>query len=251
MLRSKRRITGRQSRGPTASAGEQSGTDEKYPDTRNGTGNREVKEQMEFLKKNWLALLIALFLIAIGVLLMVNPTGFTTFIIKGAGVLLFALGIYDLIKYFRAEPLEGAKGSCFFSGLTQMAIGCFCFFRTDWFLSVFPVLAVIYGLFQILLGFRKLQHVVDVLRMKLPGSGPLAISAAVTLLFGFWITANPDVGFIGIWAFTGFSMILEGVLDLVVLFLQNRTGTGKKGKEQPAEPAEPAKPVQPEADAQQ
>ena len=133
-----------------------------------------------------------------------------------------ALGIYDMIKYFRANPMEGMKGSGFFSGLALIAAGCFRFLKTGWFLHAFPVLAVIYGVFQILLGFRKLQRVVDALRLKLAGWQLLAISAVITLIFGFWIIANPNMAWIGIWIFTGIAMILEGITDLVVLFMQSR-----------------------------
>ncbi len=179
--------------------------------------------KMKFLKNNWTLLLTALFLIAIGVMLLINPTGFTAGLIRLFGLLLFALGVFDMIKYFRADPAESAKGSGFFSGLTLTAAGCFCFFMTDWFLKVFPALAVIYGVFQILIGFRKVQRVVAALRRKMPGWQLPAVSAAVTLAFGFWITLTPEMAWIGIWTFTGIALILEGVLDLTVLILQGRT----------------------------
>ena len=178
---------------------------------------------MKFLKNNWPILLTALFLITIGVLLLVNPAGFTASFIKLFGILLFVLGIYDMIKYFRADPMEGMKGSGFFSGLALIAAGCFCFFMTDWFLNVFPALAVIYGVFQILLGFRKVQRVVDALRLKMSGWPLLALSAAVTLVFGVWITLNPEMVWISVWTFTGLALIVEGVLDLAVMIMQSRT----------------------------
>ena len=87
-------------------------------------------------------------------------------------------------------------------------------------MNVFPALAMIYGIFQILIGFRKVQRVVDALRMKMSSWPLLAISAAITLLFGFWITLNPGMVWIGIWTFTGIAMIIEGVFDLLVLFMQ-------------------------------
>ena len=177
---------------------------------------------MKFLKNNWPILLTAIFLIAVGILLLTNPEAFTTGIIKCGGILLIALGVFDLAKYFRADPLEGMKGSGFFAGLVMIAGGCFCLVKTDWFMHAFPVMAVIYGIFQILLGFRKLQRMVDALRLKMSGWWLLGISAAVTLLFGLWITANPETVLLGVWTFTGLSMIIEGVLDLVIAILQHR-----------------------------
>ena len=184
--------------------------------------NEKRRNHLKFLKNNWAVLLTALFLIAVGILLLINPTGFTVSFIKAFGILLFVLGVYDMIKYFRADPMEGMKGSAFFSGLTLIAAGCFCFFKADWFLSVFPALAVIYGVFQILLGFRKVQRVVDALRLKMSDWLLFAVSAAVTLMFGIWITLNPEMAWISVWTFTGIALIVEGVLDLAVIIMQSR-----------------------------
>lgn len=90
-------------------------------------------------------------------------------------------------------------------------------------ISVFPALAVIYGAFQILIGFRKVQRVVDALRLKTSDWLLFAVSAAVTLMFGIWITLNPEMAWISVWTFTGIALIVEGVLDLAVVIMQSRT----------------------------
>ena len=121
---------------------------------------------MKYLKGNWSSILTALFLIVVGILLLVNPAAFAAIIIRIAGILLALLGIFDLIKYFRAKPEEAAKGSAFSSGTILISLGLFCTLSESWFVQVFPVLAVLYGVFQILLGYRKLQRTVDALRLK-------------------------------------------------------------------------------------
>lgn len=179
---------------------------------------------MKFIKENLNALLTILFLVLIGILLLVDPATFGITIIKVAGVLFVALGVFDLVKYFRAEPTEAAKGQGFSSDVTMISIGCFCFFGSGWFKDTFPVLAVLYGLFQILIGFRKAQRTVDVLRTKAPLWYLKAISAGISLLFGFIIVLNPAMTFMSIWVFTGITLIIEGVFDAVPLFLQqNKT----------------------------
>lgn len=177
---------------------------------------------MKFIKENLNALLTILFLVLIGILLLVNPATFGVTIIKVAGVLFAALGVFDLVKYFRAAPAEAAKGQGFSSGVTMVSIGCFCFFGSGWFKDAFPVLAVLYGLFQILIGFRKSQRMVDALRMKQPLWYLRAISAGITLLFGFIIVLNPGMTFMSIWVFTGLTLIIEGVFDAAALFLQQK-----------------------------
>ena len=107
------------------------------------------------------SIITRLFMILVGILLLVNPATFAIGIIKVAGVVLFLWGIYDLIRYFRTPADVAARGSAFFSGITMVTLGAYCLFGSDWFVTVFPVLAVLYGLFQVLIGFRKLQRVVD------------------------------------------------------------------------------------------
>ena len=67
-----------------------------------------------------------------------------------------------------------------------------------------------------------MQRVVDALRLKASGWPLLAISAAVTLVFGLWITLNPEMAWISVWTFTGIALIVEGVLDLAVVIMQSR-----------------------------
>ena len=95
---------------------------------------------MKILKENWSSLLTMLFLIVVGILLLVNPDLYSTIIIQIAGVLLAALGIFDLIKYFRAAPEDAAKGSGFYSGAIMITAGVFCLFSGNRFKEAFPLL---------------------------------------------------------------------------------------------------------------
>lgn len=187
---------------------------------------------MKYLKGNAGTLATIAFLIIVGVLLLVNPETFAVVVVKVAGVLLMLLGAVDIIKYFRTPAPEAVQGQSFYSGAVLITVGCFGLFASGWFVKVFPVLAVIYGLMQILLGLRKLQRTVDALRLKLPLWHLRGLSAVISLAFGFLIALNPEMTVIGIWVFTGLSMILEGVFDAAVLFLT--------GRRKPAEKAAPA-----------
>ncbi len=181
-----------------------------------------MKTTIQFIKKHWAALLTILAVILVGILLLINPAKFAIAIIKIAGLLLIALAVLDFLRYFRAKPDEAARGSAFYTGMTDAAIGLFCLFGSDWFLGAFPVLAVLYGLFQVLIGFRKTQRMVDALRMKQKSWVMKAISAGITLLFGFVIVFNPGMTLMSVWVFTGLTMVLEGIFDAVALFMQER-----------------------------
>ena len=177
---------------------------------------------IKFLKENWVALLTILFHIAVGILLLIDPDYYSLLIIRIAGGLLVTLGVFDLIRYFRTEPEAASKGTAFSSGITQIAAGFFCIFMGSWLEEAFPMLAVLFGVFQILFGFRKLQRMTDDLRMKKELWWLRAISAALSIVFGLIITLNPEMKLMGIWVFTGITLIIEGVFDAIALIIQHK-----------------------------
>lgn len=181
-----------------------------------------MKRAIQFIRKNWVSMLTILIGVLVGIMLLVDPAKYAIAIIKIAGAFLTVLAIFDFFEYFQAEPEEAAKGSGFYAGMTDVAIGLFCLLGSDWFLGAFPILAVLYGLFQVLIGFRKMQRMVDALRMKQSSWTMKAISAGITLLFGFVIIFNPNMTLMSVWVFTGLTLILEGIIDLVALFMQER-----------------------------
>ena len=167
-------------------------------------------------------IITALFLIVVGILLLINPVAFAMGLVKLAGVFLVVLGALRIVRYFRTDPETAARGQDFFIGLIAILGGLFCIFFTGWFLSAFTTLAVIYGLLQLLLGFSKVQRTVDFLRMELSLWYLPACSALIYLVFGFIIVLNPEMTLINVWVFTGVTMILEGIITAVCLFLLER-----------------------------
>ena len=175
-----------------------------------------------FFRRYLRDIITALFLIVVGILLLINPVAFAMGLVKLAGVFLVVLGALRIVRYFRTDPETAAKGQDFFIGLIAILGGLFCIFFTGWFLSAFTTLAVIYGLLQLLLGFSKVQRTVDFLRMDLSLWYLPACSALIYLVFGFIIVLNPEMTLINVWVFTGVTMIVEGIITAVCLFLLER-----------------------------
>ena len=183
------------------------------------------------LRRHMRELVIIVFLLAVGILLLVNPAAFASWLVKVAGLFLMVLGALRIIRYFRAEAEAAAKGQDFFIGTIAILGGLFCVIKTSWFLSVFPTLAVIYGLLQLVLGFSKVQRMVDFLRMKFSLWYLPAISALIYLVFGFIIVLHPDMAFMSIWVFTGVTMILEAAFNAVCIWMLEKGRLPKKEKE--------------------
>ncbi|MCD8197072.1 MAG: DUF308 domain-containing protein [Lachnospiraceae bacterium] len=174
---------------------------------------------MKNLKDNMGNLLTSLCELIIGILLLINPTGFTSFVIIVIGVVLLLRGILNVISYFRTNPEEAAREHSLAGGVILLAIGLFCIFCTNWFLVTFPMLTFLYGVIILLAGLMKIQWVVDCLRLKKKQWLLELISAALSLICGIVIITNPFTSTAVLWTFAAVSLIVEAILDFAsVLF---------------------------------
>jgi len=177
---------------------------------------------MKFLKNHFAGIGMFLLEILVGVLLLINPVGFTSGIIMGAGLVLLLVGIVCIIKYFRAEPQEAAKSQNLMKGLIALLAGSFCALRSEWFVVTFPVITLIYGVVILITGLGKIQWTVDILRQKKPRWFLCALSALVSTACGLVIIAAPFTTTAVLWMFTGIGLIVDACFDIVALIFTNR-----------------------------
>ncbi len=155
----------------------------------------------------------------IGILLLLNPVGFTSGIIIVLGIGLAILGIVSLINYFRISPEDAAKQSGLAKGLMYCIIGLFCIFKSNWFIVTFPLLTVIYGVMTLLGGIYKIQWAVDLLRMKQKYWFVAIISAVLSIIFAVLIFSNPFATTAVLWTFIAVTLIVESVIDIITFIL--------------------------------
>ena len=96
------------------------------------------------LKRNLSSMAMSLVEVIIGILLLVNPIGFTSGIIIAFGIVLMIMGIHKTVKYFRTEPEQAAVSQILVKGLLTLLAGAFCAFNSRWFIVTFPVLTLVY-----------------------------------------------------------------------------------------------------------
>lgn len=160
--------------------------------------------------------------IIVGILLLVNPAGFTSAIIISAGIIMLCWGIHHLIRYFRLAPEEAAHSQSLLKGLALLLAGGFCMLHAQWFIATFPLLTLIYGLVILVTGLGKIQWAADMLRLK-QGNWLLAlISALLSIACGAVIIGDPFASTTVLWTFTGISMIFEAVLDIITFLISGR-----------------------------
>ncbi len=180
---------------------------------------------MKALKKNLNGILLCLFEILIGVLLLINPIGFTTGIIKTTGIVLMIVGLISVIKYFRSDAYEAATGQYLMKGLIDMVAGAFCIFNSDWFVVTFPALTLIYGIVVLVIGLGKVQVTLDMIRAKNKKWFLAVISALISIACAVVILKNPFTSTAVLWMFTGITLIVEAVFDIITLIVSGSRKT--------------------------
>ena len=174
------------------------------------------------LKRNLSSMAMSLVELIIGILLLVNPIGFTSGIIIAFGIVLMLLGIHKTVKYFRTEPEAAAVSQILVKGLLLLLAGAFCAFNSHWFIATFPVLTLVYGVVILITGITKVQWTIDIIRMKRSKWFWAAISAAISVLCGIVIITSPFSTTAVLWMFIGISLIVEAVFDMIGSILGNR-----------------------------
>ncbi|MBQ7870562.1 MAG: DUF308 domain-containing protein [Oscillospiraceae bacterium] len=179
---------------------------------------------MKKLKEHSHGLILTLAELLVGILLLIDPEGFTAGIIVVAGVGLLVLGLISAIRYFRADPVAAAAGQFLMKGLLFLLLGVVFITKSGWFIRTFPILTILYAVAILIAGLSKVQMMVDMLRLKRGKWFLAAISAVLSLVCAALILVDPFATVEVLWIFTGISLIVEAVLDLVTTFV----GGGKK-----------------------
>lgn len=172
---------------------------------------------MNYFVKNMGGVILCLFEALVGILLLINPVGFTSAIIVGGGIVILIVGIINIVRYFRTPVSQSVLSQSLTKGLIGLLAGIFCIFRADWFIAAFPVLTMIYGVAVLVVGIGKVQAAADMFRMKNRQWLLTAISAAISVICAAVILENPFPTTVVLWMFTGISLIVEAIFDIVIL----------------------------------
>ena len=170
---------------------------------------------MSAIQKNGGSILMCVLEILVGVLLLMDPTGFTSAIIIAAGAALILYGAICIVRYFRADAAEGALRQNLFKGLLLLLGGLFCVLRSKWFVDTFPLLTILYGIGLLISGVGKIQWMADMIRFGRKRWYLPAISAVLSLIFAAIILCSPTA----LWSFLGIVLIVEAVFDIVAIAL--------------------------------
>lgn len=176
---------------------------------------------MERLKKGGFGLAVCLFELIVGILLMINPVGFTSAIVAAAGMFLMLYGLLCVISYARTGAEQAAAGHELTKGLAFLLLGGVCAFRSGWLMGVFPVLTVMYGAGLLLTSLFRIQRTADLLRLK-KSWALTAAGAGISFACGTIILLDPFASSTVLWMIAGASLIADAVLDAMELLSGRR-----------------------------
>ncbi len=177
---------------------------------------------MKLLTKNLNGIIVCVFEALIGILLLINPISFTAGIFVTTGIVMLVIGLLNIIRYFRTDALEAARSQTLAKGLIGVTVGGFCIFKYQWFIMTFPILTIVYGIVTLMAGFCKIQWTVDVFRLKKEKWVLPAISALLSIICAIVILKSPFTSTAVLWTFTGVSLIVEAIFDIVTIFLTQK-----------------------------
>ncbi len=177
---------------------------------------------MTKLNRKTETIVTSIFELVLGILLLINPVGFTSGIIVGAGVVLTAIGIFSLIEYFRSDPDTASEKGGLAKGILFILTGAFCIVKPKWFITTFPIFTTFYGLLILVSGITKLQWAIDMFRKKRIHWYVALIGAILSLIFATLVLTNPFTSTVVLWNFIAVSLIVESIADIVTYFFNRK-----------------------------
>lgn len=170
-------------------------------------------------------IVVCLLELAVGILLLVDPMGFTSGIIIAVGIALLLNGVVCIVRYFQTPPEQAATQTMLAQGLLSVTVGLFCVTKSEWFLVTFQMLTILYAVAVLVTGFYKVQTAVDLLRRNVKDWQWTAISAVLSLVLALVILWNPFTSSVVLWQFIAVYLIAEAVFDMVTLIRSHKTVT--------------------------
>ena len=189
------------------------------------------------LLKNSGGILISVIEIVAGILLLVDPTTFISYIVLIAGAILVVSGIISATKYFVSPIEEAQEGQGIFKALVSASLGVFLMINNKLFVSdeAEKIISFVFGAAILLIGFSKLQGMFDKIRKNQFFFVSLA-SAALTIICAIIIITG-SLGLKVLWIFAGVSLVIEALVDVADMVTVMVISKKKAAAEEPIEAA--------------
>lgn len=163
-----------------------------------------------FKRIKWQGYLASSIMIILGVIFIVAPHNSLGVICRITGIMAIVWGVISLIGYFSGGMRPGSRS--FLSGAALLISGIYFTIRPD---VLSGVLTIVFGIIIMTDGFKKIQHAIDGAREKVKNWWILLVIAVVTILLALFILLNPFSSAKTFMVFSGISLLVNGVGDLI------------------------------------
>lgn len=185
---------------------------------------------MKLLKVNIPIILLVLFEMAVGILLLRDPDGFTRTVIILFGAVLLVIGLTYLIRFLKAKKEGVNRPLALIVAILAFLVGAFCAFLSGVILKLITAVAILYGIMLAISGIYKIYNFIQVKKLKLPVSAVNILSGILAVALGVLIILYPHGAVITVWKLAGILLFVEAVVDILTIVLAVRIN--KKLKEQ-------------------
>lgn len=176
-------------------------------------------------------ILLILFELAVGILLMIKPDEFTSWVIKGFGAILLLYGLIYFIRFFIDKKNGEQSVLTMIFAVVAIIIGAVSLIFTEWLKGLFAVMFVIYAIFLIIAGIFKIKIFIDARKARLPAPFISLLSAFLSIALGVFIILDPVEALRMSWILVGVAFIIEAVVDIIALIVMMGPGKPKPREE--------------------
>ena len=174
-------------------------------------------DMIKELKKNMI--LLAVFYLILGIILVLFPEGSGYAICYLIGGLTIIYGIFHLVLYQRTKSPFVTYRYDLVQGIIGLAIGIYVMIVPEILIETLPV---VLGVVVMIDSIVKIQNAWDLKRMGYDRWWLVMIGALVTLAFGLLMVFYPFTVYLSVIVFVGISLIVNGVSDLITIFILNK-----------------------------
>ena len=179
---------------------------------------------MKDLEKNrkkiwWSSVTSSIILFILGLLLFLKPDTVIHVVALILGIFIIVVGIFALLKYFRAEQKNGMirfniiyGGVCIVSGLILALTPS----------AIASILPIVLGIWMIISSLLKIQYALNIKEAGSTSWIPTFTLAMITLVVGILLVINPWRGAQVILQIVGGFLMAYALLDVIASFLLNK-----------------------------
>lgn len=160
----------------------------------------------------WSAIWKGILYILLGVAALIIPETMEKTLGYLIGIVAIVAGAISMICYLLRDAHQNYYHNDFVVGLVSIVIGCLVLYKVEWIISLIPV---ILGVLVLASGCSKLQDVIDMKRMEYGNWILMLVLAAVNLILGIVLLANPFQAATVLFRVIGVGLIFSGLTDCV------------------------------------